>query len=222
MAEIRRMIIETLDNLIHERDEVNGRIAELEAQLAQRGTDNELRKAAQDVVHAWEHRHCDDADIAALKAALATQPAAPESASEHNYTSTACQHDLHDRCRKQCKFCAVLCKCACHTAAPPASQNAVVERMLEALWDAGFSFASSTRYGPRERRAMTAAYRVAIEEQDRQVVDALRIALGSEHRTEDGCIYSPRNDEYINAVIGAVEYTLRQSGAALSAQGGRE
>jgi hypothetical protein len=38
----------------------------------------------------------------------------------HDYLSTACLHGLHDRCRKQCKFCSVACKCACHatTAAP--------------------------------------------------------------------------------------------------------
>jgi hypothetical protein len=33
---------------------------------------------------------------------------------EHEYTSTACLHGLHDRCRKTCKFCAKRCACACH------------------------------------------------------------------------------------------------------------
>ena len=33
---------------------------------------------------------------------------------EHDYLSTACHHDLHDRCRKECKFCATPCKCPCH------------------------------------------------------------------------------------------------------------
>lgn len=32
----------------------------------------------------------------------------------HRYVSTACQHDLHDRCRKTCKFCAEPCLCPCH------------------------------------------------------------------------------------------------------------
>lgn len=32
----------------------------------------------------------------------------------HAYTSTACHHDLHDRCRTACKFCGRLCDCACH------------------------------------------------------------------------------------------------------------
>jgi hypothetical protein len=33
---------------------------------------------------------------------------------KHPYTSTACQHALHDRCRKSCKFCASPCMCSCH------------------------------------------------------------------------------------------------------------
>ena len=33
---------------------------------------------------------------------------------EHEYVSTACQHDLHDRCRLTCKFCSAPCRCACH------------------------------------------------------------------------------------------------------------
>lgn len=32
----------------------------------------------------------------------------------HIYVSTACQHDLHDRCRMTCKFCNDVCKCDCH------------------------------------------------------------------------------------------------------------
>lgn len=32
----------------------------------------------------------------------------------HQYLSTACLHGLHDRCRKQCKFCTAECICACH------------------------------------------------------------------------------------------------------------
>lgn len=32
----------------------------------------------------------------------------------HAYRSTACFHGLHERCRKQCKFCCVLCDCSCH------------------------------------------------------------------------------------------------------------
>ena len=33
---------------------------------------------------------------------------------EHNYISTACHHELHERCRKQCKFCESECRCKCH------------------------------------------------------------------------------------------------------------
>ncbi len=37
-----------------------------------------------------------------------------EAEREHAYTSTACFHGLHERCRKTCKFCDVLCRCLCH------------------------------------------------------------------------------------------------------------
>jgi hypothetical protein len=33
---------------------------------------------------------------------------------EHVYLSTACHHELHSECRKQCKFCSVDCVCDCH------------------------------------------------------------------------------------------------------------
>lgn len=32
----------------------------------------------------------------------------------HWYTSTACLHLLHDRCRETCKFCSRPCLCKCH------------------------------------------------------------------------------------------------------------
>lgn len=32
----------------------------------------------------------------------------------HQYVSTACQHQLHARCRRTCKFCETYCLCACH------------------------------------------------------------------------------------------------------------
>ena len=38
----------------------------------------------------------------------------------HVYTSTACYHNLHERCRKNCKFCETPCACACHAAQPAA------------------------------------------------------------------------------------------------------
>lgn len=38
----------------------------------------------------------------------------PGSVEQHDYLSTACFHGLHDRCRKECKFCGVACKCDCH------------------------------------------------------------------------------------------------------------
>lgn len=33
----------------------------------------------------------------------------------HIYISTACQHDLHTRCRRVCKYCNEACLCLCHT-----------------------------------------------------------------------------------------------------------
>jgi hypothetical protein len=33
---------------------------------------------------------------------------------KHVYLSTACHHEEHDRCRKQCKFCQSKCNCRCH------------------------------------------------------------------------------------------------------------
>lgn len=32
----------------------------------------------------------------------------------HDYTSTACKHLLHERCRRWCKFCSTPCRCSCH------------------------------------------------------------------------------------------------------------
>lgn len=32
----------------------------------------------------------------------------------HRYLSTACHHGKHSECRKECKFCAAVCGCACH------------------------------------------------------------------------------------------------------------
>lgn len=37
-----------------------------------------------------------------------------EPAPEHVYESTACHHNLHDQCRRSCKFCASSCICKCH------------------------------------------------------------------------------------------------------------
>jgi hypothetical protein len=42
-------------------------------------------------------------------------PTPPQKHPSGPYTSTACTHGLHDRCRKSCKFCASPCMCSCHT-----------------------------------------------------------------------------------------------------------
>lgn len=33
---------------------------------------------------------------------------------DHDYTSTACVHELHAACRITCKFCTAACRCECH------------------------------------------------------------------------------------------------------------
>lgn len=32
----------------------------------------------------------------------------------HDYLSTACHHELHEECRRTCKFCPAECQCSCH------------------------------------------------------------------------------------------------------------
>lgn len=32
----------------------------------------------------------------------------------HVYFSTACNHNMHEMCRKQCKYCSEYCICYCH------------------------------------------------------------------------------------------------------------
>jgi len=41
----------------------------------------------------------------------------------HHYVSTACLHDLHDRCRRTCKFCASPCACHCHLTSPETPED---------------------------------------------------------------------------------------------------
>ena len=38
----------------------------------------------------------------------------------HDYLSTACLHDKHQACRRECKFCPSVCKCECHLRIEPA------------------------------------------------------------------------------------------------------
>lgn len=37
---------------------------------------------------------------------------------KHDYVSTACHHNLHDHCRRVCKFCDQPCGCVCHVNPP--------------------------------------------------------------------------------------------------------
>lgn len=38
----------------------------------------------------------------------------PRKGGTHRYTSTACEHGWHARCRRRCKFCNEPCRCPCH------------------------------------------------------------------------------------------------------------
>ncbi len=40
-----------------------------------------------------------------------------------HYTSTACHHGLHERCREVCKHCDERCRCVCHTLTPVESED---------------------------------------------------------------------------------------------------
>lgn len=46
----------------------------------------------------------------------------------HKYVSTACQHDLHKECRRECKFCDARCLCPCHRNARERNDDALAER----------------------------------------------------------------------------------------------
>lgn len=60
-------------------------------------------------------KHWLESEVTRLRGELAALTAQPVCEGDpHTYTSTACHHGLHDRCRKQCKFCAVSCACRCH------------------------------------------------------------------------------------------------------------
>jgi hypothetical protein len=48
---------------------------------------------------------------------------------EHVYLSTACHHELHDECRKQCKFCEVDCVCDCHVAVDTTVLNGINDKL---------------------------------------------------------------------------------------------
>jgi hypothetical protein len=37
----------------------------------------------------------------------------------HFYFSTACRHELHDRCLLTCKWCGAPCMCRCHRGDEP-------------------------------------------------------------------------------------------------------
>ena len=46
---------------------------------------------------------------------------------KHLYVSTACVHELHHSCRKECKFCKEPCRCPCHATKPTPPPGSVRE-----------------------------------------------------------------------------------------------
>lgn len=51
----------------------------------------------------------------------------------HEYVSTACQHQLHERCRDVCKFCGANCRCVCHGDRPGFNDTALREALAAGL-----------------------------------------------------------------------------------------
>lgn len=55
-------------------------------------------------------------------------------ASLHIYQSTACLHELHEQCRKTCKFCYEACRCSCHAEeVSPDARRELVEDVLTSV-----------------------------------------------------------------------------------------
>lgn len=72
-----------------------------------------LRKLASQSVEGEAHKEHtlgEEAEIAASQ----HQGKEGQAEAAHHYLSTACFHDLHQRCRLTCKFCQVECECSCH------------------------------------------------------------------------------------------------------------
>lgn len=55
-------------------------------------------------------------------------------AEDHDYISTACQHELHDRCRKVCKFCDEACSCSCHREENTVTEVLVLVQVRKQWW----------------------------------------------------------------------------------------
>jgi len=66
--------------------------------------------------------NCKTSPNQSLASPAAAAPGSPVRG-KHPYTSTACGHGLHDRCRLSCKFCASPCMCQCHRTAKPATER---------------------------------------------------------------------------------------------------
>ena len=76
------------------------------------GLTDEQKKVARDAFGYGYKLNMEDQIYAAVEAILA-MPTQSHEGETHSYTSTACFHGLHDRCRRTCKFCGVGCNCSC-------------------------------------------------------------------------------------------------------------
>lgn len=84
----------------------------------------------------------------------------------HAYTSTACQHGLHDQCRLKCKYCEARCNCSCGHAGGSEPERITMAELVKIWTDMAMSedaqrFSSGTKDWSIERaigiRAVLAA-----------------------------------------------------------------
>ncbi len=76
------------------------------------GLTKEQKEVARDAFYDGHTPTMPDRIYAVVEAVLA-MPTQSHEGETHSYTSTACFHGLHDRCRRTCKFCGVGCNCSC-------------------------------------------------------------------------------------------------------------
>lgn len=112
-------------------NEWKGHAGRLEAQRNELREERDVagRVLAEILVAVQPAEHYDHVDVGALVpmvAALVVERNKMRAKLRHadvqngsQYLSTACIHELHDRCRLECKFCGDACRCACHQEEAP-------------------------------------------------------------------------------------------------------
>lgn len=133
--------------------------------------------------------------------AMSEQPMTPDeptAAEAHHYVSTACQHGLHARCRRSCKFCATPCDCGlCEHAEPTAAAQPapdavplMTDKQFEATAEAAISPVQATNGRNYAMEAIIADARYHRREVARLREEAAR------HTEEPGCWYN----DYVGAI----------------------